>query len=88
VSAAALPPLDVHGQVPFEVGDDRGRDADDASARLRLRRPEHERPGRPLHVRGPNPDGARLQVEVGPHERGDLAPSHAGERGQEHELAG
>jgi hypothetical protein len=28
--------------VLFEVGDDRGWDADDAAARLRLRRPEHE----------------------------------------------
>jgi hypothetical protein len=64
--------LDVHGQVPFGVGHDRGRDADDVAARPRLRRPEHERPGRPLRVRGPYADGARLQVEVGPGERGDF----------------
>jgi hypothetical protein len=52
--------------VPFEVRDDRGRDAGHAATGPGLRRPEHERPAGPLHIRGADPDGARFQVQVGP----------------------
>jgi hypothetical protein len=68
--------LDVNGQVLFEVGDDRGWDADDAAARLHFGGPSTSGPvdrsmyaARTRTVRAFRSRSARVRAETSPHRR-------------------
>jgi hypothetical protein len=74
---------DVRGEVR---GDHRGNGHDPVTG-IRLGRPEREPAAAPLAQLPGNPDGARLEVDIGPAQRRQLTPAQATENGEQHQGA-